>query len=88
MTSFTYLWTHDCSTETVQEQLAVLGLPFLEHFARALVALLTVRKISLHQVTQLMPGEQNPEVNRQQIRRCFDHESLTHINLRVQARLR
>jgi DDE family transposase len=68
--------THPYSTESVQAQLDALGLPFAEHFARALVALLTARKISVHQVTQLMPGEQNPEANRQQIRRCLDHESL------------
>jgi hypothetical protein len=69
--------THPYSTESVQASLDALGLPFSEHFARALVALLTARKISLHQVTQLMPGEQNPEANRQQIRRCLDHETLT-----------
>ena len=65
------------STESVQARLDALDLPFAQPFARALVALLTARKISLHQVTQLMPGEQNPEANRQQIRRCLDHESLT-----------
>jgi len=50
-------------------------LPFAPHFARALVALLTARKISLHQIAHLMPGNQNPEANRQQMRRCLDHES-------------
>lgn len=69
--------SHAYSTESVQEKLALLGLPFAEHFARALVALLTARKISLHHVTQLMPGQQNPEANRQQMRRCLDHETLT-----------
>ena len=68
---------HPCSTEAVQARLEALGLPFAQPFARALVALLTARKISLHQVTQLMPGQHNPEANRQQIRRCLDHESLT-----------
>lgn len=69
--------THPYSTESLQVRLQALGLPFAQPFARALVALLTARKISLHQVTGLMPGEQNPEANRQQIRRCLDHESLT-----------
>jgi hypothetical protein len=65
------------STESVQERLNALGLPFADCFARALVALVTARKISLHRVTQLMPGEQNPEANRMQMRRCLDHETLT-----------
>lgn len=64
-------------TESLQQQLATLGLPFPDIFARALVALLTARKISLQQVACLMPGEQNAEANRQQIRRCLDHETLT-----------
>ena len=68
---------HPYSTETITQHLQRLGLPFPEHLARALVALLTARKISLHQVTQLMPGQQNPEANRMQIRRCLDHERLT-----------
>ena len=68
--------TYAYSTESVQERLAALGLPFSEFFARALVALLSARKISIHQVTHLMPGEQNPEANRQQLRRCLAHERL------------
>lgn len=68
--------THCYSTESVQQCLSALGLPFAAFFARALVALLTARKISLHQVTHLMPGEQNPEANRQQMRRCLEHETL------------
>jgi hypothetical protein len=63
--------------ETIEQQLNALGLPFAAVLARALVALLAGRKISLHHVAQLMPGEQNPEANRQQIRRCLDHQSLT-----------
>jgi len=62
--------------ESLETRLAQLGLPFADHFARALVALLTARKISLHHVTHLMPGAQNPEANRQQLRRCLDHETL------------
>ena len=69
--------THSYSTESLAQRLHRLGLPFAEFFARALVALLAARKISLHQVTHLMPGEQNPEANRQQLRRCLEHESLT-----------
>ena len=69
--------TQPYSIESVAERLTALGIPFSHHFARALVALLTGRKISLHQVTHLMPGEQNPEANRQQLRRCLDHGTLT-----------
>jgi hypothetical protein len=64
------------STESIAAHLHKLGLPFAKHFARALVALLTAKKISLHQIVQLMPGKQNPEANRMQLRRCLDHESL------------
>ena len=69
--------THAYSIEAIEQQLQALGLPFAPHFARALVALLSARKISLHQVANLMPGNQNPEANRQQIRRCLDHEATT-----------
>jgi hypothetical protein len=69
--------TQTYSIESVQDRLDALGIPFAEHFARALVALLTARKISLHHVAHLMPGEQNPEANRMQMRRCLDHETLT-----------
>ena len=65
------------STESIQDRLEILGLPFADFFARALVALLTGRKISLHHVAHLMPGEQNGEANRQQMRRCLEHETLT-----------
>jgi len=67
----------DYSTETIVQTLRRLNLPFADFFARALVALLSGRKISLHHVVQLMPGQQNPEANRQQMRRCLDHENLT-----------
>jgi hypothetical protein len=69
--------TQAYSIEPIEHQLQALGLPFAPHFARALVALLSGRKISLHQVTHLMPGNQNPEANRQQLRRCLDHEMTT-----------
>jgi len=68
--------TQPYSTESLAQHLLVLGLPFAPLFARALIALLTARKISLHEVAHLMPGEQNPEANRQQIRRCLDHEAM------------
>jgi len=67
----------DYSTETLTQTLHRLDLPFASFFARALVALLSGRKISLHHVAQLMPGEQNPEANRQQMRRCLEHEALS-----------
>jgi hypothetical protein len=57
--------------------LAALGVPFSEHFARALVALLAGRRISLHHVAGQMPGETDAEANRQQLRRCLDHETVT-----------
>jgi len=69
--------TQTYSIQTLQDKLQALDLPFAQHFARALVALLTARKISLHHVANLMPGKQNPEANRQQMRRCLDHETLT-----------
>jgi hypothetical protein len=72
------------STESLAQSLHQLGLPFAEFFARALVALLTARKISLHRfaelryhIAHLMPGEHDLEANRQQLRRCLDHEILT-----------
>jgi hypothetical protein len=67
---------HDYSTETLTQKLHRLDLPFAEVFARALVALLWGRKISLHQIAHLMPGEQSSKANRQQMRRCLDHQSL------------
>ena len=69
--------TQAYSIEPIEHQLHALGLPFAQHFARALVALLSARKISLHQIAHLMPGNQNPEANRQQIRRCLDHQTTT-----------
>jgi hypothetical protein len=69
--------TQAYSIEPIEHQLQALGLPFARHFARALVALLSARKINLHQIAHLMPGNQNPEANRQQLRRCLDHEMTT-----------
>ena len=69
--------TRTYSTESITQELQTLGLPFASIFARALTALLTARKISLHHGTRLMPGEQNAEANRQQVRRCLEHETLS-----------
>lgn len=65
------------STEDLAQSLHRLGLPFALFFARALVALLAARKISLHHIAHLMPGGNDLEANRQQLRRCLDHETLT-----------
>jgi len=64
------------STESIAQKLSELGLPFAEHFARALVGLISGRRISLQRVAEKMPGCQDAEANRQQIRRCLDHETL------------
>lgn len=61
----------------MEAKLSALGLPFADYFARALVGLLSRRKISLQQVAQAMPGPQDTEANRQQLRRCLNHESVT-----------
>ena len=62
--------------ESICQQLQRAGLPFAKHFARALIALFTAKKISLHHIANLMPGETNPEANRMQLRRCLDHKKL------------
>jgi hypothetical protein len=68
--------TRPYSIESITARLHAAGLPFAKHFARVLVALLTAKKISLHHIANLMPGETNPEANRMQIRRCLDHSRL------------
>lgn len=68
--------TRPYSIESITTRLHAAGLPFAKHFARALVALLTAKKISLHHIAALMPGETNPEANRMQMRRCLDHQDL------------
>jgi Transposase DDE domain len=75
--------TRPYSINAIVSRLQKLGLPFAKHLARALVALLTGKKISLQHVVDLMPGKQNPEANRMQMRRCLDHQEL---NLEVWAR--
>lgn len=57
----------------IEEKMESLGLPFPEHFARALVGLLSGKKITLHEVANLMPGEKSHDANRQQMRRNLDH---------------
>lgn len=62
--------------ESITKRLHKLGVPFAQHFARALIALLTARKITLHHIVNLMPGEEKSEAKRMQLRRCLDHPSL------------
>ncbi|WP_184204217.1 IS4 family transposase [Armatimonas rosea] len=68
--------TRPYSINAIVSKLQKLGLPFEKHLARALVALLTGKKISLQHVVNLMPGKQNAEANRMQLRRCLDHQEL------------
>ena len=68
--------TRPYSIESITARLHAAGLPFAKHFSRVLVALLTAKKISLHHIVNLMPGETNAEANRMQLRRCLDHTSL------------
>lgn len=64
------------SLAQIQEKMETLEIPFPQNFARALVGLLAGKKISLHEVANLMPGEQSLDANRQQIRRNLDHPSM------------
>jgi Transposase DDE domain len=64
------------SLTQIQEKMEALQLPFPKNFARALVGLLAGKKISLHEVANLMPGEQSLDANRQQIRRNLDHPAM------------
>ena len=79
----TQTYSTDCteySTETIANQLATLGLPFTDLLARALTALLSGRKATLHQIATLLPGPQqaqSTEAKRQQLRRLLDHPALT-----------
>ena len=68
--------TRPYSIESITSQLHNAGLPLAKHFARALVALLTAKKISLYHVAALMAGKTNAEANRMQLRRCLDHRDL------------
>jgi hypothetical protein len=64
------------SLEAITQQLQDLGLPDANHFARAIVALLTGKKISLQHIAHFMPGETSQDANRMQLRRCLDHPKL------------
>ena len=64
------------SIDSIANRLAALGLPFADHFARALVGLIAGGRISLQRVAEKMPGYHDAEANRQQLRRCLDHETL------------
>jgi hypothetical protein len=68
--------TQTYSTETIAQQLNAVSLPCAALLARALTALLTCRKASLHQVANLLPGEANAEAKRQEIRRFLDQPAL------------
>lgn len=70
------------STETIANQLATLGLPFTDLLARALTALLSGRKATLHQIATLLPGPQthkaqSAQAKRQELRRLLDQPALT-----------
>ncbi len=65
------------STETIAQQLHSLRLPYASLIARALSALMTARKATIHQIAQLMQGEQTTEAKRQQLRRFLDQPSMT-----------
>ena len=74
--------TQTYSTETLANQLATLGLPFTDLLARALTALLSGRKATLHQIATLLPGPQaqkaqSAEAKRQELRRLLDQPGLT-----------
>lgn len=64
--------TQNYSTDQIAQQLQQLDLPFPDFLAQALCALLTAKKASVRQITQLIPGEQSAEAKRQQMRRVLD----------------
>jgi len=61
--------TQTYSTETIANQLATLGLPFTDLLARALTALLSGRKATVHQITTLLPGPQAQKAQSAQAKR-------------------
>jgi hypothetical protein len=65
------------STETIAQELNALEVPAAPFLARALTALMTGRKATLHQIANLLPGTTNREAARQQIRRFLDQPALT-----------
>jgi Transposase DDE domain len=65
------------STETIAQELNALELPGAPFLARALTALITGRKATLHQIANLLPGTTSSEAARQEIRRFLDQPALT-----------
>ena len=65
------------STETIAQELTALEVPGAAFLARALTALITGRKATLHQIANLLPQSPNTEAARQQIRRFLDQPALT-----------
>ena len=68
---------HIYSTETIAQELNDLEVPDAPFLARALTALITGRKATLHQIANLLPGTANREAARQEIRRFLDQPILT-----------
>ncbi len=68
---------HTYSTETIAQELNALEVPGAPFLARALTALITGRKATLHQIANLLPQTANREAARQQIRRFLDQPALT-----------
>ena len=68
---------HIYSTETIAQELNALEVPGAPFLARALTALITGRKATLHQIANLLPESPNTEAARQQIRRFLDQPALT-----------
>ena len=68
---------HTYSTETIAQQLNALEIPGAGFLARALTALITGRKATLHQIANLLPQSPNREAARQEIRRFLDQPALT-----------
>jgi len=60
------------STESIAQALDAAGLPYSAFLSRALTALLTGRRASVHRIAGLLPGRAGAEASRQQIRRFLD----------------
>jgi hypothetical protein len=60
------------STETIARTLSAADLPSAAFVARALTALLTGRRASVHRMANLLPGGAGAEANRQHFRRFLD----------------
>ncbi len=75
----TQTYSTEYSTDTIAQQLAALDLPFASLIARSLVALLSGRKATVHQIAALLPGApaQSAQAKRQELRRLLDQPALT-----------